>query len=348
MATVKDLVKAFKKDYGDEVAITSSDIPDGIRVPTGIFTLDLSMGGGFAKGKMSIVFGPESSNKTNVCLKTIAEHQRLWEDEVCAFVDLEASYDPKWAESLGVNTENLLLLQPDYAEEVADMVEALMHTDDIGLIVLDSLAAMMTANEGESSIEKQAVGGAAGILSRFFKKTTKAQRLARREGRTPTLICISQTRNKIGVMYGNPEVFSGGNAPKFYANAILRFYGKDIVERDVNPDVPCRKETKVVIKKHKLPITGTTCAFEMAVIPHKGLKVGSCHDMPPILAHLKQFGWLSKVEGSKGWQLFGEEYPTQKACMDAVYDSPENLDKVKGAITTEVMKRAVLGDTNDD
>jgi len=282
------------------------------------------------------------NHNTNTCYKIIANSQRLYPKEKCVFVDLEGSFDPKWAAKMGIDTENLVLVQPDYAEETVDIVDALLHADDVGVVVLDSLAAMMTTNEGESSSEKAAVGGSAGIIGKLLRKSTKALRKARREGRAPTFICISQTRVKIGVMYGNPESFVGGNAPKFYSALTLRFYGKDIVDKAVHPERPCKKETKVIIKKFKVPITGLTCAFELVVLPHDGLKVGECNDRPAIMSYLKEYGWLSKHE--KSWQLLGEEFRTQKEALDTVFDNQDNLDKIKTAIFEKAVADAENGD----
>jgi len=338
--TVDELMTAMRKDYG-EAAVTKADtVIDLERVPTGIFSLDLITGGGFPRGKLSIVYGTESSNKTNTVLKAIASHQRIHPHLKCIFVDMENAFDPVWATKLGVDPKKLVLIQTDYAEEVVDMVDAFLEAEDVGLIAIDSLAAMMTANEGSSSAEKAVVGGNALVVGKLTRKVIKGLAVARREGRAPTVIYINQIRLKIGVMFGNPETLPGGNAPKFAASLSLRFYGKDIIEKHVHPDLACRKETSVIIKKKKVQTTGGTCKFEMAMVGHNGLLAGQCHDYPAIQAYLKQYGWLGKVEGGKGWQLFGEEHDTQKQCMETVYGTVENLDKVKAAIFARAIEEA--------
>jgi len=335
MATVAELVKAFNKDYGENTIYAADKTISYDRIPTGVFALDLSMGGGFPRGKVNIVYGPESSGKTNVVLRAIANHQRMWPDEVCAFVDAENAFDPKWAEKMGVNIGKLMLLSAPYAEQAVNTIEELLCAEDVGMVVLDSVAALMTVNEAESSAEKAVVGGNALVVGKLTRKVMMAQANAKREGRTPTFIAINQIRLKIGVMYGDPETMPGGKPLPFASSMTLRLYGKNIVDKKISPDMPVRKSSSAIIKKNKVPITATHCEFEMAMIPHAGLAVGECKDANTLTAFLKEYGWLGK-SGSK-WVLFDDTYPTLTAAIKHVYEDPMLLQEVRH----KVIQRAI-------
>lgn len=207
MSNVAEVMKKMKKDYGQSITTMGNEhYADTPRIPTGIFPFDLASGGGFPMGRVSIVFGPESSNKTNVVLKAIAQCQRLYPEKTCVFVDAESGYDPIWAALMGVDTEKLIVVHPEYAEQAVDMMEAFLYSSDCSLVALDSIAALSTQNEIESSAEKMAVGGASLVIGKLFKKATVAFNRMRNQGHMPpALIGINQIRHKIGVMFGDPE-----------------------------------------------------------------------------------------------------------------------------------------------
>ena len=342
MTSVAELSKAMNKDYGENSVHSAAKVLLYNRIPTGVFALDLITGGGLPKGKVSIIYGPESSGKTNIVLRAIANHQRLWPDEKCIFVDVENAFDHVWARRLGVNTEALVLVAAPTAEQAVDMIEAYLLADDVGMIVCDSIAALMTTNEAISSAEKAVVGGNALVVGKLARKVTKALAANKKVGRTPTFIAVNQIRVKVGVMYGDPETMPGGKPLLFASAMTLRLYGKNIIDTKINPDLPVRKNTKVVVKKNKVPITAINCEFEMTMIPHAGLKVGECRDKNTLTEYLKNYGWLGK-EG-KGWQLFGEQYKTLTACMNDVYSDPDKLDEIRKKVIDRAIELATGGE----
>ena len=176
------------------------------RIPTGIFPLDLATGGGFPTGRISIVYGTESSNKSNLCLKAVAMAQKLITDKKAVWVDVEGTYDHKWAAKMGVDVDNLIVVRPEYAEQAIDITEAFLYADDVSIVVLDSIANMMTSNEIDSSVEKASVGGASLLVGRMFKKCVVSFNKIRNTGKMPpAFVAINQIRIKIGVMFGDPE-----------------------------------------------------------------------------------------------------------------------------------------------
>ena len=183
-------------------------------VSTGALTLDLALGGGYPKGRVVEVYGPESSGKTTLTLHAIAEVQRL--GGVAAFVDAEHALDPVYAAALGVDIENLLVSQPDTGEMALEIVDQLVRSAAVDIVVIDSVAALTPRAEIEGEMGDLAVGSQARLMSQAMRKITG------NIGKSGcTVIFLNQLRQKIGVTYGNPETTTGGNALKFYASVRL-------------------------------------------------------------------------------------------------------------------------------
>lgn len=180
-------------------------------IPTGSLSLDLALGGGVPKGRVVEVYGPESSGKTTLTLHAIAEVQR--QGGTAAFIDAEHALDPAYAKRIGVDVENLLLSQPDNGEQALEIVETLVRSNAVDLIVVDSVAALVPRAEIEGDMGDSHMGLQARLMSQALRKLTGV--ISRSKA---TVIFINQIRMKIGVMFGNPETTTGGNALKFYAS----------------------------------------------------------------------------------------------------------------------------------
>ncbi|CAN5421889.1 recombinase RecA [soil metagenome] len=179
--------------------------------PTGALSLDLALGGGIPKGRIIEVYGPESSGKTTLTLHAIAEVQRA--GGVAAFIDAEHALDPVYAQKIGVNLDNLLVSQPDNGEQALEIVETLVRSNAVDLIVVDSVAALVPQAEIEGDMGDSHMGLQARLMSQALSKLTAIISKSK-----STVIFINQLRMKIGVMFGNPETTTGGNALKFYAS----------------------------------------------------------------------------------------------------------------------------------
>lgn len=339
---VADMLATFQKDKGEGIGSFGGRLVNSTRIPTGLFPLDLALGGGFPRGKVTTIFGPESSNKTNLALLAIAMHQRLWPGLICVFVDLENEFDPVWAAQLGVDTKKLVVLKPAYAEEAVDLIEGMLHAHDVGMVVLDSVAAMVGTAELEKSAEGATVGGVSLIMGKLYRKTVAALSAAEKEGRYPTLFYINQVTTKIGVMFGDPETTPGGNKPRFQSAIILRVYGKNIVDKAISDVMPVAKEVNFVIKKWKTPILSASGKFTMATQPHKGLQIGQCDDFNTVSEYLKAYGKFEKGDKNKGWDIFGEHYDTIAPFKDRLYNEPLFGAGVRQFIIDTMLKQGVL------
>jgi recombination protein RecA len=181
-------------------------------IPTGALSLDIALGGrGIPRGRIIEVFGPESSGKTTLCLHIIAEAQKL--GGTAAFVDAEHALDPTWAKRLGVSLQNLLVSQPDTGEQALEIVELLVRSNAVDVIVIDSVAALIPKAEIEGEMGDAQMGSQARLMSQAMRKLTGAVSKSK-----TVVIFINQIRMKIGVMFGNPETTTGGNALKFYSS----------------------------------------------------------------------------------------------------------------------------------
>lgn len=340
MSDAAEIMAKMQKEYGQASAKKgNAQYVDTPRLPTGIFPLDLASGGGFPMGRVSLVYGPESSNKTNITLKALAAGQVMYPDKVGVFVDAEGSYDPDWAALMGIDTSRLIVMSPEYAEQAVDMVEGFLYAKDVFAVVLDSVAALTTQNEIDSSAEKMAVGGASAVVGKMFRKATVSFNRMRNQGlMPPAFIGINQIRHKIGVMFGNPETMPGGNAPKFASSFTVRVYGKNEMDKKIHPVMPAWKDVSFVIQKWKMPILATHGEFKMLMLHGMGENPGWVNDWNTVSSYLKELDYLSKGEKS-GWSMFGEEYATLVACREALYSQPLVLQDAKAQIIKELLEK---------
>jgi recombination protein RecA len=180
-------------------------------IPTGSIGLDLALGGGIPKGRIIEIYGPESSGKTTVCLHAVAEVQKA--GGTAAYIDAEHALDPAYAKRLGVNTDNLLISQPDSGEQALEILETLVRSNAVDIVVIDSVAALVPQAEIEGDMGDAQMGLQARLMSQAMRKLTGV--ISRSK---TTVVFVNQLRMKIGVMFGNPETTTGGNALKFYAS----------------------------------------------------------------------------------------------------------------------------------
>jgi recombination protein RecA len=257
MRALRNVITAVEKQFGKGAIMALGDAADNEpigTISTGSLALDLATGiGGYPRGRVVEIYGPESSGKTTLALHAIAEAQRA--GGICAFIDAEHALDVNYARSIGVDTEKLLVSQPDTGEQALDITEMLVRSSAVDLVVIDSVAALTPKAEIEGEMGDSHMGLQARLMSQALRKLTAA---AHRAG--TTLMFINQLRHKIGVMFGSPETTTGGNALKFYAS--MRLDVRRIGQVKVG-DEPVGGRTRVKIAKNKCAPPFTEAEFEI-------------------------------------------------------------------------------------
>ncbi|MBX4201531.1 recombinase RecA [Candidatus Saccharibacteria bacterium] len=206
---VDQIEKQFGK--GSIMRLGESTTTDVETIPTGSISLDLALGGGIPKGRIVEIYGPESSGKTTVCLHAVAEVQK--NGGTAAYIDAEHALDPAYAKRLGVDTDKLLISQPDSGEQALEILETLVRSNAVDIVVIDSVAALVPQAEIEGDMGDAHMGLQARLMSQALRKLTGVINRSK-----TTVVFVNQLRMKIGVMFGNPETTTGGNALKFYAS----------------------------------------------------------------------------------------------------------------------------------
>jgi recombination protein RecA len=332
MAKAEQLIAALNKATKKTIGGVGLVIPDPTRIPTGIFAFDLGVGGGFPRGRCSLIYGLEASFKTTLALLTIQHHQKMYPKETCAFIDIEHHLTQSWAEMFGVDWSKLLVVHPENAEQVVDIVEGLMAAEDIGVVVIDSIAAMVTQKELDKNAEDVLVGGSGLVINKLYRKMTSAFTEADRVGHLPTVIVINQIRYKIGQM-GNPETMPGGPSINFLSSLSVRVSGQDIIKK--GEKMPTFKHIRVTVKKNKVPILAKNVEYLIAL---KTIDDGSMHltfgqsyDWNTVLLYLKKLELLIKGDAG-GWVYQKLLYDTQDALKDRYFEDPDFHDKVQALV----------------
>ena len=342
------IMKQLVKEKGEGVLIKGSLVPMVQRIPTGLFEFDLATGGGFPMSRLSIIYGPESSGKSNICYLAVASAQQL--PAPCnkvVWVDLEGTFDPKWVKQFGVDVDELVVVKPGYGEEAVDIIDAVVRAEDVALVVVDSIAVLTSAKEAEQSTEKFDVGTASVLVKRLSNKLAIAFSLEGRRGHTPAVIFVNQTRFKIGVMFGDPETMPGGQTMKFLSSMTVRLYGKNKIVKEIHPELPAFKETVAVIKKAKVPINASSFKYDMAMMPTDVLKVGESDSWGIVAGHLRAHNLLGKADKGGGWQLEVSpgkkiDYGTLIQIQDHYQTDPQFQKEMKSLVISLVSQSAFL------
>lgn len=324
--TVDKLEKTYGK--GTIMKLGDKQVEDVEVISTGSLGLDIALGiGGFPKGRIIEIYGPESSGKTTLAIHAIAECQK--KGGTAAFIDAEHAFDRAYAEALGVDTENLLISQPDNGEQALEITENLIRSGAIDIIVIDSVAALVPRSEIEGEMGDSKMGLQARLMSQAMRKLTGTI------GRTGCCcIFINQLREKIGVMFGNPETTTGGNALKFYASIRLdiRRQGSPIKDKEGNM---LGNTVKVKVVKNKVAPPFRIANFDITF--GEGIsKVGEIVDLGVDLEIIQKSGAWFAYGGSKIAQ--GRE-----AAKQFMLDNPEVAEEIETKIREKVASGAAVG-----
>lgn len=321
----KDFGKGSVMKMGDREAVEMASIS------TGSLGLDIALGiGGFPKGRVVEIYGPESSGKTTIAIHAIAEAQK--QGGLCAFIDAEHAFDPTYARALGVDIDNLLISQPDYGEQALEIADRLILSGALDLVVIDSVAALVPKSELEGEMGDSKMGLHARLMSQALRKLTGT---INKTG--CCCIFINQLREKIGVMFGNPETTTGGNALKFYSSVRLDIRRSTQI-KDGDEVIGNRTRVKVVKNKVAPPFRKT----EFDIMYGQGIsKVGEIVDLG--VEH-------EVVKKSGSWYSYGENKLGQgrDAVKQLLIDNPELSNEIEQKVRAKLATSEVVMDLPEE
>lgn len=316
--TLDKLDKAYGK--GTVMKLSDSPVQDIDAIPSGSLGLDLALGiGGYPRGRVVEIYGPESSGKTTLTLHAIAEAQKA--GGIAAFIDAEHAFDRFYAEKLGIDLDNLIISQPDHGEQALEIADNLVRSGALDIIVIDSVAALTPKSEIEGEMGDSKMGLQARLMSQALRKLTGSINKT-----NCTMIFINQLREKIGVMFGNPETTTGGNALKFYASVRLDIRrSTQIKESDGNV---AGNKTRVKVVKNKVAPPFKTAEFD--IMYGEGVsKVGEILDLAVELDIIKKSGsWFSYDDTKLG--------QGRDAVKSLIKDNPELMDELEAKVRSVV------------
>jgi recombination protein RecA len=327
---LKNAVSRIEKQFGKGAIMRLGDAHsmNVESIPTGALSLDAALGvGGVPRGRIIEIYGNESSGKTTLALHIIAETQKL--DGIAAFIDAEHALDPQYAENLGVNIDNLLISQPDNGEEALEICESLVRSNAVDAVIIDSVAALVPQKELEGEMGDSHVGLQARLMSQAMRKLSGAISKSK-----TSCIFLNQIREKIGVMFGNPETTPGGRALKFYSSVRIELKRSKTI-KDGDEIIGSHARAKVVKNKVAAPFKGT----EFDIMYGTGISSSGC-----ILDMGVDTGI---VERAGSWYSYGEERLGQGR-QNSKQFMEENTDIMEDIEEEIKIKVGLIDDPDED
>ena len=304
-------------------------------IPTGCFLLDLALLGGIADGFTTMIYGLESSGKTTLCKKVVGNYQRKYEDKKVVWVDPEGMFDKDWAIQLGVDPDRLVYSSPENGEEAVDIIASVMSAWETGLVVLDSIPAMVPMNVVEKSAEDNTMAELARLMGKYCSKILVSQAKERRRGHRVTVININQFRSKVGLVFGDPRTLPGGRQINHIPTTKIEIKNLEVMGKDKHQhEVVEYNEHSFKITKAKHGSSIRSGEFRMVINPDNelGLRQGDFDDSDTAAAYAKRMGIITG--GGASWKISGvaKKFGKLEEIKKFLISTPEEFLKLKQTI----------------
>lgn len=345
-----ETVKAIRKKHGDGIFMRASDfdVAPIKRIPTGVFKYDYALGGGFAAGRVNVVWGHKASAKTTIFLKALANAQKMcancwsftpcscddYREPIVAFLDVEGTLDLPWAKRLGVDLDRMLLSVPEYAEQTLDIAEAVIR-NGVDVLVLDSIAFLTPAKEIVASTTDETPGMQARALGKGTRKFISAINTVRNErGIGPTLLFTNQVRMKVNVMFGSPETQPGGLSTGFASTIEVKHRAGEY-EMDEVLGKPVSAEFHFRVEKNKSAAAKMEGAFKLVLMDTETRKVGDVLNEGAMIELAELVGLVTG--GGSSWMAMGKKFGSKSGIEKELLSDHDFSEKLRGALMATLL-----------
>lgn len=334
-------MKAIKKKYGKGIARQGEEIEQAIRIPrvsTGSFTLDVELGGGIPENRITMIAGHEGSGKTTMALKMASYYQDKYPQKKVLWVDAESALDVEWMKKHGVNTEQLILITPQYQEQALDIVDTSIRTGGISAAFVDSMTALLPGREMEGSMEDEQMALQARYNSKFMRKVSSSMRVKR--GQDVSLILLNQLRSKVA-SWGAPDTIPGGRAIKFYSSVIISLKRGDWREVEINGEKESiGQECKFLIRKNRTYAPNRKGAFDLYFKDADGFEAGEIDRLKEVVTYAVLWGIITR---RGAWYYINKDEDNEvkrqgkEALLDFLRENPDVLEGIENKVKNKVI-----------
>jgi recombination protein RecA len=327
---LKDVIKDVEKLYGKGVLTPATKVANFTHVDTGIFVLDFALLGGVVEGLASMMYGWESSGKSTVCLRLVANKQKKHPKKTVVWVDTEGTFDKTWAEKHGIDLAKLTICTPSSGEQAVDMVDALSTAKEVSMVVLDSIPATVPSEILEKSAQDETISKLARLMGKLCSKLQMNRIKERRRGHHVDMVFINQFRMNVGAMYGDPRVLPGGKQINFFCSTKVELKAKEITGADdYGNKIALRNAHTFKISKTKSGSSIRDGEFEMTTDPSDPLGLGVIDDYKTVASFAKKMGYITG--GGASWKIYGVDNTFRKLddIRQFLIDTPEEYLRLK-------------------
>ena len=340
MSTIEEILKKVdKKDPGllyTGGSINNLTVP---KIPSGIFIFDYLTRGGIPEGRITLFHGRKSTCKSTHSLRIAGQYQKIYPDKYVILVDFEHAYDPDWGSKFITDPDKFVLVRPDYAEQGIDILKGLLEAEDVGLVIIDSLAMMIPTVEADADASDNFMGLQARVINKMFRKIVPLMSKARREGRPITFILVNQIRSNMGTAsaFVSPDVKPGGHMQDFVASLDVKFANKAYKKKG---KTTVQATFIFTLVKNRVGLPRMAGEFDMYLADVDGWSLGDIDEAKVVLEYARRHKVIHKEK--KKWHMLDGSFDTLADALVALEEDPDYADKVKEELIRQVKESQTI------